>query len=827
MPPRQYAPAMAIAAQAARPASVVKFTSNLKIVVQSPAPSYHCVLVIPEQEPADSRSKLEETLRDAQDRLRALFDACPLAISAVDLEGRVTMWNRRAEAMFGWKEEEVLGRFPPTVPEGERQAYLDMVAERKEGRFDGPRRALRRRRDGTPVEIRLFSAPLRDSQGAVRGAIAVIEDLEEAEEVRTQIAAERRARAIVEGATDVILECDSKGRIVFANPAVERMLGYTPAELHGQEIEILLPESLRAGHVTHRAAYSRRPAPRPMGSGLKLVARRKDGSLIPVDINLSPIEAEGGVHHTVAVVRDITERRRAEEMREHYEAELAEKNRQLEQRNLEVERANQLKSEFLASMSHELRSPLHTVIGFAELLLEQIEGPLTEKQRRFVHNIHADSGHLLAIINDILDLSKIEAGRLDLRKENFDLARAVSDAVAIIGAQAAAKGITLRTDVEPDVVLHADPLRFKQILLNLLTNAVKFTPEGGRVSVTSSWRNDKVAVTVSDTGIGIAPEHQRVIFDKFRQVGVATKGVREGTGLGLAITKRLVEQHGGSIWVESAPGKGSQFTFTMPGAAPRDAAGAVAARPRAFPLVLLVQDEPQSAELLRNYLHPAGYDTVCAMSPEEALAKAVELSPDAIVLDLIVPGSGGWRVLRELKADPATAAIPVVVASVSDQDERGLELGAAVHLTKPVSRQQLIETLQRFLGPVARRRILVVDDEEAARQLVAEVLEAAGHTAIPAGDGQEALKLLESTEIAAVILDLMMPRMNGFDLLFRMKETPRLANIPVVVLTGIELGEEETRLLRTAASAVMLKGEPWREHLLEHLGAAVGGRRSR
>ena len=229
-----------------------------------------------------------------------------------------------------------------------------------------------------------------------------------------------------------------------------------------------------------------------------------------------------------------------------------------------MERANRLKSEFLASMSHELRTPLHTIIGFSELLGEQLEGPLNDKQKRFVEHIHRDSLHLLELINDILDLSKIEAGRLELRPETFEIGMAIEEVLQSIRRLAEVKGLALDTSIAVDTALYADRVRFKQILLNLLSNAVKFTPEGGRVRVDASIRDGSFEISVTDTGIGIPAVEHQTVFDKFYQVGNTTKGVREGTGLGLAITRHLVEEHGGRIWVESEVGKGSRFTFTVP-----------------------------------------------------------------------------------------------------------------------------------------------------------------------------------------------------------------------------------------------------------------------
>jgi PAS domain S-box-containing protein len=405
------------------------------------------------------------------------------------------------------------------------------------------------------------NTPVLAQNGSVEYIIHRVQD------VTADIHAESRFGNLLEAAPDAILEVDEEGKIMLLNKAAETMFGYTRRELMGRSIEVLVPEAMGSAHVAHRTAYTARPQTRPMGTGLELKAQRKDGTLFPVEISLSPNRTEESLR-VIALVRDISERKAADDkiraIREEYTAELASQNEQLEQRNREVEKANRLKSEFLASMSHELRTPLHTIIGFSELILEETAGPLDPKYKRFMGHILQDSRHLLELINEVLDLSKIEAGQLRLQVDTFDFADCVNEVLAGIWQHAETKNIRLQNQSQFHETLNADRLRVKEILYNLLSNAIKFTPDGGSVWIESLARDGQLQVTVGDTGIGVPQQEQAAIFENFYQVGDTTRGVREGTGLGLPITKKLVELHGGRIWLESQPGSGSRFSFVLP-----------------------------------------------------------------------------------------------------------------------------------------------------------------------------------------------------------------------------------------------------------------------
>ncbi len=515
-----------------------------------------------------------------QPTLKALASVSPNPVIALDSRGLIRLWNTAAEVLLGWKESELLGSPLPILGEAASTEFVKSLAATLLHR-DYPR-VVWATKTGVSIETGFRIVEWTGPDGARSGFLLIVTNLSEQNQVaeekaqlqkdavtaRAEADEAARFRELVEAAPDAIIKVDSHGKIALINRATETLFGYTRDELIGQPVEILVPAVYRGVHVGHRAAYMENPVARPMGHGLTLHAVKKDGTEFPVEISLSPVHTAEEVR-TIAIVRDVTERKRIEQqmraMEHQFNQTLAAKNDELRIRNEEIQRADRLKSEFLASMSHELRTPLHTVIGFSQLLAEEIQGPLNEKQRRFVDHIHRDSQHLLELINDILDLSKIESGKIELRREVFEAAPEIRGVVESISQAAGSKSISLEMNIDGDPAVDADRVRFREILLNLLSNALKFTPLGGRILVDSGPAEPGFCcIRVQDTGIGIPEGQEEAIFDKFYQVGSTTKGVREGTGLGLSITRHLVELHGGQIWVRSEPGKGSCFSFTLP-----------------------------------------------------------------------------------------------------------------------------------------------------------------------------------------------------------------------------------------------------------------------
>ena len=510
---------------------------------------------------------------------------------------------------------------------------------------------------------------------------------------------------------------------------------------------------------------------------------------------------------------------------------LAVANKELDLRNREVERATQLKSKFLASMSHELRTPLNAIVGFSDLLAEQTAGQLNDKQKRFVHHIKQGSGHLLQLINDILDLSKIEAGQLEFHCEAFEIGEALPEVLSTIRPLAMAKHITVQEKIESELGVFADRVRFKQILYNLLSNAVKFTPKDGRIDIECSEKADSVCVSVADTGIGIRPEDQKLVFEEFRQVEVSHANTQEGTGLGLAITKRLVEQQGGKISLESELGKGSRFTVTLPLAktSPKvqlpnlSTVSAIATNGApSSPLILVVDDELPARELLTSYLTPA-YRLIIAESGGEALVKATQLRPDAIILDVLMANGNGFETLVALRKQPETASIPIIILSIIDQKQVGFALGATDYLVKPIRKPLLLETVCKYVPRHTDddSAILLVDDDVRTLEMLAETLRSVGYETQSVQTGERALEILSSKLVGAVLLDLLMPGMDGFQVIHHIRERDALRDLPIFVMTAKNLDSQEVALLSRETQAFFPKNGPWQEELIAEINKVL------
>ena len=654
-------------------------------------------------------------------------------------------------------------------------------------------------------------------------------------------------QGVFDDSQDMIATTDIKGRIVNFSKGGERILGYTKEEISGKKASELYLDKDERSRVLQLL--------REQGAiyNYETTLLRKNGT--PVDINLTISQLkdrEGNIIGTVGVSKDITEEktlrvelkeknRELEELTENLEEKVLERTRELEKINRELRRSNEMKARFIANMSHELRTPLHSIIGFSEVLLDRAFGDINERQQKHITNILTSGRHLLHLVSNILDLAKIEAGRVELSYETFPVKGVIDEIMAVIRPFAEKKFIELRTDISSEITnFTADKVKFKQILYNLLSNAIKFTPESGIVGVRvgksisndiSSWmpqNQEFLKVSVWDTGIGIKPEDTERIFEEFEQLD--TSRSTEGTGLGLTLVKKLVDLHGGVIDVESKPNEGSIFDICMPLVTADAGMGEMPVitedvpvfplTTENAPLILVVEDDLPTSELLTIHLNQAGYRVENAYDGIEAIKKAKELQPFAIALDIMLPQKDGWEVMKDLKADPETRDVPIIIHSIIDKKDLGFALGAADYLVKPVDKATLLSRLKNLSLSIKKKRypvsILAITDDTGTLSLLHNILESEGFLMHSASDSEGSIDLALAVKPHVIIVDIGIPE-GGFNLIKRFKENPALSEIPLFALTSGTLLEDEGLQMTGQVERVLRKDALNSRALINHL----------
>jgi signal transduction histidine kinase/CheY-like chemotaxis protein len=484
---------------------------------------------------------------------------------------------------------------------------------------------------------------------------------------------------------------------------------------------------------------------------------------------------------------------------------------EVEEKSRQLEMASQHKSQFVASMSHELRTPLNAIIGLTEMMVSNAARFGTEKAAEPLRRVHRAGTHLLGLINQVLDLSKIEAGKLELSPETVNLVPLLEDVIGTARQLAEQNKNRLVLEARENLgQLTVDPMRLRQILLNLLSNACKFTKQGVvalRVKRVVDGRN-WIEIAVADTGIGMTPEQQAKLFEEFTQADSSTARQYGGTGLGLAITRKLARMMGGDVTVASEPGKGSVFTVRLPGSAdslPSSSTGSDGRRSPTADRVLVIDDDATARELIADHLKAEGFSAATAAGGVEGLKLAKELRPTAITLDVMMPDLDGWSVLAALRQDPELAEIPVIMITIVDEHRRGIALGAAGYLTKPIDREQLHRLVSRFRAPVPPTRVLVVEDDGVQRERMRGWLEGPQWTVQEAANGREALDRLKEDKPDVILLDLMMPEMDGFAVVAALQKEAGWRDIPVIVITSLDLDAKDRARLKSGVQSVLVK----------------------
>ncbi len=779
----------------------------------------------------------------------AIFNSANFSSIATDAEGVIQIFNVGAERMLGYTAAEVMNKITPadisdpqeviarakalSVELGTKitPGFEALVFKASRG-IEDIYELTYIRKDGSRFPAVVSVTALRDAQDTIIGYLLIGTD----NTARKQIEDERMkldqrlrdqhfyTRSLLESNIDALMTTDPRGIITDVNKQMEALTGCTRDELIGAPFKNYFTDPNRAEAGINRVLMEGKV------TNYELTARARDGTLTVVSYNATTFhDRDRRLQGVFASARDMTELKRFEQT--------------LQQKNVELEDASRMKSEFLANMSHELRTPLNAIIGFSEVLGDGLLGDLTDQQRGFIGDIFSSGKHLLSLINDILDLSKVEAGKMMLDLEPVQVSSLFANSLSIIREKAASRQIRLSMDVSKELgSVRADARKVKQIVYNLLSNAVKFTSERGEVTLratgvpraqvsqlSGSWNGrifplpdnefeEFLKISVTDNGIGISREGLEDLFKPFSQIDSGLARKFEGTGLGLAMIKLLAELHGGTLAVQSAVGEGSCFTVWLPLRAPEEPARERPKTPttpfKALPgerIALVVEDDFKAADLIRVQLEAEGFRVRHAPSAEAALVVAGEQPLSLITLDVMLPNMDGWEFLGRLKQMPALKHIPVVIVSIVADRNKGFALGAAAVMQKPISRQELYDSLVDLglipLAPGRPLKVLVVDDDPKAVELVAVHIMGLASTVLRAYGGREAIATARRELPDLIVLDLMMPEVNGFDVVDALHRDSETNRIPILVVTAKQLTADDRNRLNGFVAVVMEKAD--------------------
>ena len=767
----------------------------------------------------------------------AIFNSANFSSIATDAKGVIQIFNVGAEKMLGYTAAEVMNKITPADISDPQEliarartlsvelgtpitpGFEALVFKASRG-IEDIYELTYFRKDGSRFPAIVSVTALRDAQEAIIGYLLIGTDntarkeVEAAQAVLDQRLRDQQfyTRSLIESNIDALMTTDPQGIISDVNQQMIALTGRTRDELIGAPFKNCFTDPARADAAIKRVLTENKV------SNYELTVRAQNGEETVVSYNAATFHnRDRKLQGVFAAARDVTELKRIE--------------RTLQEKNIELEHASRMKSEFLATMSHELRTPLNAIIGFSEALKDGLIGKLSDTQHEYIGDIFTSGQHLLSLINDILDLSKVEAGMMALELEAVDLKSLLTNSLTIVREKAAAQRISLELEADEDLgAPQLDMRKTKQIVYNLLSNAVKFSANGGRVklrvrrvsrksvgTLENSWPahnfpladNEHVEfleISVSDSGIGISRENMAKLFQPFSQIDSSLARKFEGTGLGLAMVKLLAELHGGTVAVASAEGEGACFAVWLP--LYRSSVGTVSmppavalvkdARPPEERIALVVEDDDQAAELVRLLLEAEGFTVLRAASAEDALKMAPQQSLSLITLDLQLPGINGWEFLQKIRESSKLINVPVVIISSLPVSNLALARGAAAVLEKPFSRAQLKASLAELkLDPTPEHTytVLVVDDDPKAVEVIAAFLPAPAYSVVRAYGGKEAISLAQRSPPHLILLDLMMPEVSGFEVVEALQRDPGTAHIPILVVTAKQITAQDRALL--------------------------------
>jgi len=777
-----------------------------------------------------ARKQAEDALLKAGALQSAIFNSANFSSIATDAKGVIQIFNVGAERMLGYAAADVMNKITPAdisdpdevvARAKELSVELDTtIAPGFEALVFKASRGIEDiyeltyiRKDGSRFPAVVSVTALRDAQENIIGYLLIGTD----NTVRKQIEADRAlldqrlrdqqfyTRSLIESNIDALMTTDPRGIITDVNQQMITLTGRTRDELIGAPCKNFFTDPARADAAIKLALTESRV------NDYELTVRAINGEETVVSYNAATFhDRDRKLQGVFAAARDVTERKRFD--------------RTLQEKNIELEHASRMKSEFLATMSHELRTPLNAIIGFSEALKDGLMGAMSDVQAEYIGDIFTSGQHLLSLINDILDLSKVEAGMMALELQVADVSDLLSNSLSIVKEKAAAQRISLELDTGQDLgALQLDTRKTKQIVYNLLSNAVKFSPAGGRVTLrarrvprstvgtlTGSWpvhsfplidneHNEFLEICVSDNGIGISKKNMAKLFQAFSQIDSSLARKFEGTGLGLAMVKQLVELHGGAVAVASVEGEGARFAAWMPMRVSTQAAIAPVDTVSATPIAtielqeriaLIVEDDEQAANLVRLLLEDEGFTVLRAADAEAALLLAPQQTLSLITLDIQLPGIDGWEFLQRIRENRSLAHVPVVIIGGLAESNLALNRGAAAVLQKPISRAQLkisLDNLGLQATPEYTHIVLVVDDDPKAIEVLAAFLPTPAYAVVRAYGGSEAITLAQRLRPDLILLDLMMPEMSGFDVVEALQRNTDTARIPILVVTAKQI----------------------------------------